>query len=62
MLGFAGFGRVYGDDVAFETQDHIVSGGVGGRYLFMPEEGLWLGVDVARGPEDTFRWSSVVIG
>jgi len=60
VLGFAGIGRVYGDDIAFETQDHIVSGGIGGRYLFMPEEGLWLGVDVARGPEDTYTY--IIVG
>jgi hypothetical protein len=59
VLGFAGIGRVIGDDVAFETQDDIVSGGIGGRYLFMPDEGLWLGVDVARGPEDTFMYITV---
>ncbi|BBO74834.1 hypothetical protein DSCW_22510 [Desulfosarcina widdelii] len=59
VLGFAGIGRVCGDDAAFETQDDIVSGGIGGRYLFMPDEGLWLGVDVARGPEDTYTYITV---
>ena len=50
VLGFGGKGRVYGDDPALETQDDIIAGDFGGRYLFMPNEGLWLGVDVARGP------------
>lgn len=59
VLGFAGIGKVYGDDAALETQDDIVSGGVGGRYLFMPDEGLWLGVDIARGPEDTYMYITV---
>jgi hypothetical protein len=60
MLCFAGGGKVYGNDDAFETQDTIVSGGVGGRYLFMPDEGLWLGLDVARGPEDTYAY--IIVG
>jgi hypothetical protein len=59
VLGFAGIGKVYGDDPAFETQDDIVAAGVGGRYLFMPDEGLWLGVDVACGPEDTYMYITV---
>lgn len=59
VLGFAGKGKVYGDDAAFETQDDIVAGGIGGRYLFMPDEGLWLGVDLARGPEDTYMYITV---
>ncbi|BBO78547.1 hypothetical protein DSCW_59640 [Desulfosarcina widdelii] len=60
VLGFAGIGSVYGDDAALETQDDIVSGGIGGRYLFMPDEGLWLGVDVARGTEDTYAY--IIVG
>ena len=59
VLGFAGGGKVYGDDAAFETQEDIVAGGIGGRYLFMPDEGLWLGVDLARGPEDTYVYITV---
>lgn len=59
VLGFAGKGKVYGDDPALETQDDIVAAGVGGRYLFMPDEGLWLGVDVARGPEDIYMYITV---
>jgi hypothetical protein len=59
VVGFAGMGKVYGDDAALETQDNIVAGGIGGRYLFMPDEGLWLGVDLARGPEDTYMYITV---
>lgn len=33
--------------------------GIGGPYLFMPEEGLLLGVDVARGPDDTYMYITV---
>lgn len=59
VLAFAGKGAVGGDDPAFETQDNIIAGGVGGRYLFMPDEGLWLGVDFARGPEDEYVYVTV---
>ena len=59
LLGFVGTGQVYGDDPALNTQDNIVAGGVGGRYLFMPEQSLWLGLDVARGPEATYVYITV---
>jgi hypothetical protein len=59
VLGFAGIGAVDGDDPAFQTRDDIIAGGVGGRYLFMPDQGLWLGVDVARGPEDWYAYINV---
>jgi hypothetical protein len=53
VVGFFGKGAVDGDDPRFETKSDIVAGGVGGRYLFKPEMGLWVGVDIARGPERT---------
>lgn len=58
VLEFAGICKVYGDDVAFETQDDIVSGGIGGRYLFMPDESLWLGAIFAIAPtgSDGIGW------
>lgn len=59
-MAFLGTGHVYGDDPALKTDDDIVAGGVGGRYLFMPEERLWLGVNVARGPESTYVYITVV--
>jgi hypothetical protein len=59
VLGFLGAGAVYGDDPGFETEDDIYAGGVGGRYHFLPDEGLWLGVDVAHGPEDWYWYISI---
>ncbi len=56
VLGFAAKGKVNGDDAALKTQDDIVAGGIRGRYQFMPDEGFWLVVDVARGPEDTYMY------
>jgi len=54
-IRYLGAGAVGGDDPSFETGDDIYSGGAGIRYHFMPEQGLWLGVDIARGPED-WHW------
>lgn len=59
VVGFFGTGAVDGDDPAFDTQDDIVAGGVGGRFLFKPAMGLWVGVDVARGPEETTLYVQV---
>ena len=59
ILGFAGAGDVGGDDPAFETGDNIYAGGVGARYFMMRDLGLWLGVDVARGPEDWYGYITV---
>lgn len=59
VIGFIGTGGVYGDDPSFETQDDIVAGGIGGRYLFMPERGLWLGMDFARGPEAWYWYITI---
>ncbi len=59
VLGFAAKGKVNGDDAALKTQDDIVAGGIRGRYQFMPDEGFWLVVDVARGPEDTYMYITV---
>ena len=30
----------------------VVAGGIGGRFLFRPQDSLWVGIDVAKGPED----------
>ncbi len=59
VLGFAGAGVVGGDDPSFETEDDIYAGGMGVRYFMMRDLGLWLGVDVARGPEDWYTYITV---
>jgi hypothetical protein len=59
VVGFVGRGKTDGDNPAFETQDRIFAGGVGGRYFFLPEEDLWVGIDIARGPEDTYWYIQV---
>jgi hypothetical protein len=51
VVGFAGAGATDGDRDALDTEDQIVAGGVGVRYLYLKDLGLWVGVDVATGPE-----------
>jgi len=52
-VGFIGAAATRGDSPIFNDESGIVAGGVGGRFLFRPQDSLWVGVDVARGPEDT---------
>ena len=44
----------------FQDESGIYAGGVGGRFLFRPQDSLWVGIDVAKGPEDTALY--VVMG
>jgi hypothetical protein len=52
VLGFIGAGATGGDVPQYEDESGIVAGGVGGRFNFRPQDNLWVGIDVARGPED----------
>jgi hypothetical protein len=53
LIGFAGKGWIGGDNAIRETENNIIAGGVGFRYLLSRLFGLHVGIDVARGPEDT---------
>jgi hypothetical protein len=65
LVGFLGTGWVYytgitdflSDRDLVLARDGLNAGGIGGRYFLMQDQGLWLGVDVARGPED---WHSYI--
>ncbi|MEX1311353.1 MAG: BamA/TamA family outer membrane protein [Candidatus Sulfomarinibacteraceae bacterium] len=59
VLGFVGVGASRGDTLVYEDESGIIAAGVGGRWLFRPEDSLWVGVDVARGPEDTYAYIQV---
>lgn len=59
VLGFVGVGATRGDRLRYEDVSGIVAGGVGGRWLFRPEDSLWVGVDIATGPEDTYAYIQV---
>ena len=53
VLGFAGAGKAYGGRVAWSEAETVVAGGAGVRYLLARQLGLYAGLDVARGPEET---------
>lgn len=59
VLGFVGVGASRGDSSRYEDETGIVAGGIGGRWLFRPEDSLWVGVDIAHGPEDTYAYIQV---
>ena len=62
IVGFAGTGAVYSREILGIkiAKDDIFAGGAGVRYFLMHDLGLWLGIDVARGPEDLYSY--VVVG
>jgi hypothetical protein len=51
-VGFIGTAATRGDVPIYQDESGIVAGGIGGRYLFRPQDSLWVGIDVAKGPED----------
>jgi hypothetical protein len=61
-VGFAGAGKAYGGRVDFADAQTVSSGGVGFRYLIARKLGLYAGMDVARGPEETAVYIQVGSG
>lgn len=59
VLAFVGAGASRGDTFLFNDESGIFAGGIGGRWLFRPEDSLWVGIDIARGPEDTYTYIQV---
>jgi hypothetical protein len=53
LLGFAGAGRAWGRRESFEDSGTVVTKGVGFRYMLARRLQLAVGIDVARGPEQT---------
>ena len=51
-MGFFGAAETWGDVPVFDDESGIYAGGVGGRFLFRPQDSLWVGLDIAKGPED----------
>ncbi|MBA2960935.1 hypothetical protein GON04_15580 [Ramlibacter sp. MAH-25] len=51
LVGFAGVGRAWGGGTSFGEAANRVSRGAGVRYQIARVLGLWVGLDVARGPE-----------
>lgn len=52
VVGFAGAGKAYGDAVPLADAKLVGAGGAGLRYLIARKLGMYVGVDVARGPEE----------
>lgn len=52
LVGFAGVGKSFSDSPR-EDSDPVVSRGLGIRYLIASKLGLQMGIDIAKGPEDT---------
>ena len=61
VVGFGGIGAVHSREISgFNiVKDDIFAGGAGVRYFMFRDLGLWLGVDVARGPEDWYGYITV---
>ena len=55
IVGFIGAGAAKWNNRLFDSRSDVFAAGIGGRYRFLPEQGLWLGADIARGPED-WNW------
>jgi hypothetical protein len=53
LVGFAGNGRTDADDTSFANSQTASAAGTGFRYLIARKLGLYAGMDVARGPEET---------
>jgi len=52
LIGFVGAGRAWGERDSFGEASSAVSKGVGARYLIARRLGLFVGADLAWGPED----------
>jgi hypothetical protein len=52
LIGFAGTGAVSSDNPVIDTQQSINSYGLGGRYKIFDAQNIWVGLDVAKGPEE----------
>jgi len=59
MLAFAGSGYVASDLPIIDTEQSIYSYGLGGRYRVFQAQNIWIGIDVARGPEDTYAYIQI---
>jgi hypothetical protein len=53
MIAYTGLGKVNSDIPLFDTQQDIYSFGVGARYRIFEVQNIWVGIDIARGPEET---------
>ena len=59
MSVFAGNGWAKSDILGIETEQAIQAWGLGGRYRFLKEQNVWVGIDYAFGPEDSVYYVKV---
>ena len=52
LSAFAGLGYTSDDIPIFENPDSIYNFGMGGRFNIFEAHNVWIGLDIARGPED----------
>lgn len=52
---FAGTGKVKSSLPVIDTDQNIYNYGIGGRYKIFDAQNVWVGIDIARGPEE-FNW------
>jgi hypothetical protein len=52
---FAGTGFTDANDPALDTDDDISAGGLGIRFQALKDQNVWLGLDIAKGPEE-YAW------
>jgi len=55
LIGFAGSGKVSSDLPLFDTGQNIYAFGLGARYRIFEVQNIWVGIDIAKGPED-YNW------
>jgi hypothetical protein len=53
LIGFLGGGRAWGSSTKFDDADTVTAWGLGFRYLIARQLGIYMGVDLAKGPEVT---------
>ena len=53
VIGFAGSGSVTSNVPVIDTDQNIYAYGLGGRYKIFDAQNIWVGIDIARGPEET---------
>jgi hypothetical protein len=53
VVAFGGAGKAYGRRQSWEEAKTVGAGGVGFRYLVARKLGMFAGLDVARGPDDS---------
>jgi len=55
VIGYGGTGKVNSDIPIFDTEQSIYSYGVGARYKIFDAQNVWVGLDIAKGPEE-YNW------